>query len=74
MEKQKEPVDVDHREHERISNSGDSGEKGVAAPATGGYNANNEFEEPTKVTFKAWVVITVLASAYGVGTPSRYRC
>ena len=69
MEKQKEPVDIDHREHERVSNSGDSGEKGVT-PVTGGYNANNEFEEPTKVTFKAWVVITVLASAYGVGVLS----
>jgi hypothetical protein len=51
-------------EQDRGSHSGDSEEKGVA-PANA-YPINDEDYE---VTFKTWVVVVILASAYGVCTP-----
>lgn len=48
-------------ENDRSSRSGDSGEK-RAVPANT-YSVNNEDYE---VTFKTWIVVVILASAYGV--------
>jgi hypothetical protein len=51
-------------EHDHGSHSGDSEEKGVAPANT--YPINDEDYE---VTFKTWIVVAILASAYGVRTP-----
>jgi hypothetical protein len=64
MEKYKNPIALDHREHENGSHSGSSEEKGI--PPQNGTYVN---PDDNVVTFKTWIVITVLASAYGVGCP-----
>jgi len=54
--------DVIQNNEKDLSNSGDSGEeKGIAAK-----NAYPLNDEDYVVTFKTWIVVTILASAYGV--------
>jgi hypothetical protein len=50
---------VEHTEHHGSSDS----EKAVDQPS---YPVN---EEDYEVTFKTWIVVTILASAYGVSRP-----
>lgn len=52
-------------EHDHGSHSGDSEEKGIA-PANA-YPVNDDDYE---VTFKTWIVVAILASAYGVCFPT----
>jgi hypothetical protein len=52
-------------EHDHGSHSGDSEEKGVT-PANA-YPINDDDYE---VTFKTWIVVAILASAYGVRFPT----
>jgi hypothetical protein len=56
---------IAQNEHDHSSHSGDSEEKGVA-PANA-YPINDEDYE---VTFKTWIVVAILASAYGVCLPT----
>lgn len=53
---------AEHIEQQSASNS----EKAVAQPT---YPVN---EEDYEVTFKTWIVVTILASAYGVNSPYLY--
>jgi hypothetical protein len=64
MEEKHIPEIAHHDHADNGSNSANSQEKGVGPNDT--YPLR---DEDYVVTFKTWVVVTILASAYGVGKP-----